>query len=159
MAGPPGKHAGHPGGDLRGLPGQLHRAVQVTAGPGDGTEDAQGVDVAAEPVPLAARAELWRNWSFCIPVPAGRAGDRVDAGPGLRWLSDGQLRSRLRQVLAGMTGVLVVQAGQGPRRKPGDLPGRVVNSGGWSGARARAGGRAATLHDIVGEAWSGWEKS
>ena len=71
-------------------------------------------------------------------------------------------RSRLRQVLAGMTGVLVVQAGQGPRRKPGDLPGRVVNFGGWSGAlSAHAGGRGrgATLHDIVGEAGSGWEKS
>jgi hypothetical protein len=38
----------------------------------------------------------------------------------------------------------------------------VVNFGGWSGAlSARAGGRGpgATLHDIVGEAGSGWEKS
>jgi len=39
-AAPPDDHAGYPGGDLRGLPGQLHRAVEVTAGLGGGTERA-----------------------------------------------------------------------------------------------------------------------
>jgi hypothetical protein len=39
-------------------------------------------------------------------------------------------RSRLRQVIADMTGVLVVQVDQGPRRKRATCPG----FGGWSGA-------------------------
>ncbi len=67
-------------------------------------------------------------------------------------------RSRLRQVLAGMTGVLVVQAGQGPAGDGAACPG-----GGELRLLARRPQRArprpgAALHGIAGEAWSGWEK-
>ena len=40
---------------------------------------------------LIGPGEAMRNWSFCVPVQAGRAEDRVDVGAGLRGLGDGQL--------------------------------------------------------------------
>ena len=40
---------------------------------------------------LIGPANPCRNKSFCVPVLAGRAGDRVGACAGLRWLGNGQL--------------------------------------------------------------------
>ena len=47
----------------------------------------------------------------------------VDADAGVRWLNNGQLPSRLRQVLVGMTGVLAVQVGQAPPETGTTCPG------------------------------------
>ena len=45
VAGPPDKHAGNAGRDLRGLPGCLYRAAWVIGGHGGKAEDAQGQDL------------------------------------------------------------------------------------------------------------------